>query len=171
MKGDPIQELVRDRNGHVSLPETDKEVLDAQVKQTLPAGYRNVEEQHNVEQSTSSLVLSPKPVEPASQDTSDSLPSIDFSSAPLDPIELAWWVAQQIKHFHSSKSELLEEEADEGSLNVIPHLPGLHNRHSDSDLVPLQITERERLRGENRERKKRWRESNAERSTKKFDIL
>ncbi|MCJ1387890.1 hypothetical protein MMC18_000733 [Xylographa bjoerkii] len=142
------------------LSKPDREVSAARVTQT----HAHVEAQHNREHSTSSTPLSPKLAEHSSQNSSDSSSNIDFSSAPSDPIELAWWVAQQITHFHGGQSESLEAEAEEGLPGVISHPPGVYTRHSDADLEPLQVAERERLRGENRERKKRWRETNAERN-------
>ncbi|KAH0552912.1 hypothetical protein GP486_006889 [Trichoglossum hirsutum] len=92
---------------------------------------------------------------------------IDLSTAPSDPVDLALWVAKQISHFGEhqrlSTGEGLEED-----------LPGsqgrqdsghLYNRrqHEDDD-NPEKAADRERVRVENRERKKRWRESNADRN-------
>ncbi|MCJ1404654.1 hypothetical protein MMC11_007880 [Xylographa trunciseda] len=140
---------------------SDRGVSTAGATHALQQGNTNVEEQHDMEHSTSSTFLSP---ELAGTNTPNSPSNIDFSSAPSGPIELAWWVAQQITHIHSRQSESLDMEADEGPLSVISHPPGMHTRHSDADLEPLQMAERERLRGDNRERKKRWRETNAERN-------
>lgn len=92
-------------------------------------------------------------------------PNIDFSTAPSDPIELAWWVAQQITHFQTEVSEPPEVRSDVGQKNSLSHPPGVRSRKSLADLEPQQVIEREKLRLENRERKKRWRGSNTERST------
>ncbi|MCJ1413587.1 hypothetical protein MMC19_007708 [Ptychographa xylographoides] len=91
-------------------------------------------------------------------------PNIDFTAAPSDPIELAWWVAQQISHFRPDDSDRGEPEAEGRQRKLLAHAPGMHTRQSDAYLEPQQIAEREKLREENRERKKRWRESNAERN-------
>ncbi|KAI9682111.1 MAG: hypothetical protein M1817_000165 [Caeruleum heppii] len=73
-----------------------------------------------------------------------SAPDVDFSTAPSDPTELALWVAKQISSF-----------GDEG---------GLYGHRYDDGDDPVLEAERERTKEENRERKKRWRESNAERN-------
>ena len=148
-----------------SLSGINKEVSSARVTQIVPAGYASVDGQRNGEYSTPSTLLSPILAEQVSRNSPDSSSNIDFQNAPSDPIELAWWVAQQITHFHGGQSRSPEVEADEGTPGVILHPPGVYTRRSNTDLEPLQVVERERLRGENRERKKRWRETNAERST------
>ena len=91
-------------------------------------------------------------------------PDIDFSSAPSDPIELAWWVAQQIIHFHSDVPASAKVENPEYPLQ---HSSQLHEKdicQADVDLDLRQTGERAKLRSENRERKRKWRESNVEKS-------
>lgn len=94
-----------------------------------------------------------------------SSPGVDFSSAPSDPIELALWVARQISSFQQTGSN--EMESTERSRNL-EHPPALYTRRSYDDDDPVKAAERERQREENRERKKRWRESNSERSVFTF---
>ena len=149
---------------HNSSPSQSTNGTSARVTQILPAGHASGEER-NREYSIPATLLTPELAEQASQNSPDSPSNIDFQNAPSDPIELAWWVAQQITHFHGGQLGSPEVEADEETLGVISHPPGVHTRRSATDLEPLQVEERERLRGENRERKKRWREINAERST------
>ena len=90
--------------------------------------------------------------------------NIDFTTAPSDPIELAWWVAQQISHFQTDvadSSQLLSEDRQ----NTISDRPPEGCTHySDEDVQLGELAEREKLREDNRERKKRWRESNTEKS-------
>ena len=101
----------------------------------------------------------------AKSDKQDSLAltslNIDLSSAPSDPKELAWWVAQQVTHFYRDSSESPVTDADDQSRRFLSHPPGIHARHSDAELEPEQIVKKQKLREEARERKKQWRESNA----------
>ena len=92
-------------------------------------------------------------------------PNIDFSSAPSDPIELAWWVAQQITHFQPDGYAASDLALDDGQQTTASPPQGLGTRPSNGGLPSRETAEREKLREENRERKKRWRESNTERST------
>ncbi|MCJ1419033.1 hypothetical protein MMC32_005384 [Xylographa parallela] len=161
---EPVHESSSNGLHSTSLSQSNKEVSSARVTQIVPAGYASVDEQRNGEYSTPSTLLSPILAEQVSRNSPDSPWNIDFQNAPSDPIELAWWVAQKITHFHGGQSRSPELEADEGTPGVILHPPGVYTRRSNTDLEPLQVVERERLRGENRERKKRWRETNAERN-------
>ena len=90
--------------------------------------------------------------------------TIDFTTAPSDPIELAWWVAQQISHFQTDvrdSSQLLFEDKQS---TTIDYPPEGCTRHSDEDVQLGELAEKVKLREDNRERKKRWRESNTEKS-------
>jgi len=87
--------------------------------------------------------------------------NIDLSTAPSDPKELAWWVAQQVTHFYRGSSESPATDLDDQSRRILSHPPGVHARHSDAQLEPEQIAKKKKLREEARERKKQWRESNA----------
>ncbi|MCJ1282100.1 hypothetical protein MMC26_001423 [Xylographa opegraphella] len=149
---------------NTSLSQIHKDFSTAQFTDVLPAKHASGDEQHIREYSPPSTLFLPKLAVPGSRHSPEISSNIDFQNAPSDPIELAWWVAQQITHFHSSQSESPEVVADKATLGVISHPPGVCTRRSDTNLEPLQVAERERLRGENRERKKRWRETNAERN-------
>lgn len=94
-------------------------------------------------------------------------PDVDFSSAPSDPVELALWVAQQISHFQQPGDES-NVELEHGSGSQSPALSPDPSQDNDD---PALIIERARQRVENRERKKRWRESNAERSEFTFEWM
>ena len=87
---------------------------------------------------------------------------IDFSAAPSDPIELAVWVAKQISSFHQPNGDD-NGDAVEGC-RPTAYAPELDVCRLDDDQGPEKAAERERQREDNRERKKRWRESNTERS-------
>ncbi|KAI9764406.1 MAG: hypothetical protein M1835_007571 [Candelina submexicana] len=91
-------------------------------------------------------------------------PEIDFSSAPSDPTELAIWVARQVSLFGEGRYSVGSEDED-GRPRMHMHPPAAFNRRNDEDDDPIRVAERERIREENRERKKRWRQSNTERST------
>ncbi|KAI9835990.1 MAG: hypothetical protein M1838_005170, partial [Thelocarpon superellum] len=91
-------------------------------------------------------------------------PDVDFSSAPSDPTELALWVAQQISSFGEGGRGSAETDASQGQQPAPSHPPGIYGRRLDDDDDPTKAAERERIREENRERKKRWRESNTERN-------
>ncbi|MCJ1375381.1 hypothetical protein MMC20_006616 [Loxospora ochrophaea] len=84
---------------------------------------------------------------------------IDFSTAPSDPVELAIWVAQQICHFGDEAIDM-----DEDRRRLFSHPPGVRTRRPDSGLDAMTVAELQKVRDENRERKKRWRQSNSERS-------
>lgn len=93
-----------------------------------------------------------------------SAPEIDFSSAPSDPTELALWVAKQISNFRDEGRDSMDMDEDEERRKLMMHPPGMYNRRFDEDNDPVKVAERERVREENRARKKKWRESNTERS-------
>lgn len=93
-----------------------------------------------------------------------SAPEIDLSSAPADPTELAIWVAKQISNFRDEGGDSMDGDEDEGRRKLMLHPPGMYNRRFDEDNDPIKVAERERVREENRARKKKWRESNTERS-------
>lgn len=116
-------------------------------------------------------VRSAKPImcNPMEIDTSGQprpkIPQIDLASAPADPTELAIWVAQQISHFQDESRDPTEVDDDQYRSRLLSHPPGIYGRRLDEDSDPAKVAEREKLREENRERKKRWRLSNTERST------
>lgn len=91
-------------------------------------------------------------------------PEIDLSSAPSDPTELAIWVAKQISNFRDEGRDSMDMDEDEERRKLMLHPPGMFNRRFDEDNDPIKVAERERVREENRARKKKWRESNTERS-------
>ena len=93
-----------------------------------------------------------------------SAPEIDLSSAPADPTELAIWVAKQISNFRDEARDSMDMDEDEERRKLMLHPPGMYNRRFDEDNDPIKVAERERVREENRARKKKWRESNTERS-------
>ncbi|KAI9879488.1 MAG: hypothetical protein M1830_008364 [Pleopsidium flavum] len=93
-----------------------------------------------------------------------SAPEIDFSSAPSDPTELAIWVAKQISNFRDEGRDSMDMDEDEERRKLMMHPPGMYNRRFDEDNDPIKVAERERVREENRARKKKWRESNTERN-------
>lgn len=105
---------------------------------------------------------------PASPPDQSSNFEVDFSSAPSDPVDLALWVAKQISKFgnHPEDSAGIAYRQ-----NSITHPPALQHRRFDEDDDPEIVAERERVREEARERKKRWRESNSERSMLKQSVL
>lgn len=105
---------------------------------------------------------SPKPGKPDKQDLL--IPTTfntDLSTAPSDPKELAWWVAQQVTHFYRDSSESPVTDIEDRSRRVLSHPPGVRARHSDAELEPEQFAKKQKQREEARERKKQWRESNA----------
>ena len=91
-------------------------------------------------------------------------PDINLSSAPTDPIELTWWVAQHLTHFQNTTS--LDPDLDSRRRNQTPPNRPLRRLQNvpNHDMEQRQVSERERVREDNRERKKRWRASNTERS-------
>ena len=91
-------------------------------------------------------------------------PDINLSSAPTDPIELTWWVAQHLTHFQNTAG--VDPEVDSRRRNQTPPTRPLRKLHNvpNHDMEQRQVSERERVREDNRERKKRWRASNTERS-------
>lgn len=93
-----------------------------------------------------------------------SAPEIDLSSAPSDPTELAIWVAKQISNFRDEGRDSMDMDEDEERRRLMLHPPGMYNRRFDEDNDPIKVAERERVREDNRARKKKWRESNTERS-------
>ena len=97
-------------------------------------------------------------------------PDVDFSSAPSDPTELALWVAKQISNFGEGGRDSVDSEGSAPRSRHMGHPPAMYNRRFDDDDDPTKVAERERVREENRERKKRWRESNAERSTSSYAL-
>ncbi|MCJ1243907.1 hypothetical protein MMC30_001104 [Trapelia coarctata] len=108
---------------------------------------------------------SPRLGNPDKQDSSTPTPfNVDLSTAPSDPRELAWWVAQQVTHFYQDGSESPAADLDDQSRRILSHPPGVHARHSDAELEPEQIAKKKKLREEARERKKQWRESNAQKN-------
>lgn len=154
-------------NGHDkdTLAGIDAGVQTQRSAQPVAAEYAALRVQHDGELSTSSTITSLLTIGTSNHEQLSSItPNIDFSSAPSDPIELAWWVAQQIAHFHEERASSPDAETEEHQRRLLSHPPGVHTRHSDAHLDPLQIADKEKLRGENRERKKRWRETNTERS-------
>lgn len=86
---------------------------------------------------------------------------VDFSSAPSDPVELALWVAQQISHFQQPRRDSAADP-DEQPSSAPSQAQSPEAIQANED--PAVAMERERQRFENRERKKRWRESNAVRN-------
>jgi hypothetical protein len=92
---------------------------------------------------------------------------IDLSTAPSDPVDLALWVAKQISHFGEQQRLSTEDDLDEdrsGSQGRQDSGQLYNRRQYEEDDSPEKAADRERVRVENRERKKRWRESNADRS-------
>ena len=95
---------------------------------------------------------------------------IDFAYAPSDPHDFIWWFAQQVAQMSDGG----------GGTNGTGSLPDFSEMTSIMRPMSLQAQgvdgvsgiarekEREKQRVDNRERKKRWRETNAERS--KFDL-
>lgn len=106
----------------------------------------------------------PMEIDPSCRPTPKN-PPIDLASAPADPTELAIWVAQQISHFQDEGRDPTEIDDDQHRSRLLSHPPGIYGRRLDEDSDPMKVAEREKLREENRERKKRWRLSNTERST------
>ncbi|KAI9831134.1 MAG: hypothetical protein M1819_005222 [Sarea resinae] len=89
---------------------------------------------------------------------------IDFSSAPSDPTELALWVAKQISNIRNEDRDSYDSEDLVARRRLMAQGPAIYNHRLDEDDDPAKAAERERIREENRERKKRWRQSNAERN-------
>lgn len=58
----------------------------------------------------------------------------------------------------------MDMDEDEERRKLMLHPPGMYNRRFDEDNDPVKVAERERVREDNRARKKKWRESNTERS-------
>ena len=94
--------------------------------------------------------------------------NIDFTTAPSDPIELAWWVAQQISHFQTDVPDSSRPLFEDRQNTTSDHPPEGGTRYSDEDVQLSELAEKEKLREDNRERKKRWRESNTEKSMVSF---
>ena len=113
------------------------------------------------EQSTRQLSLS---VATTSALPEDRQVSVDFTSAPCDPKELAIWVAEQIRLFASddASSVMTEVEKRRRSLS---HAPGAKAREkADKDLEPEKVAELEKSREIARIRKASWRNSKSEKS-------
>ncbi|MCJ1258984.1 hypothetical protein MMC24_006818 [Lignoscripta atroalba] len=91
------------------------------------------------------------------------IPDIDFASAPSDPIELAFWVAQQISHFKDDDTVPSDHE-NLKQQRLLSYLPSMNRRHSPTETDLVRTAGREKLREDNRERKQRWRRSNMEKS-------
>ncbi|KAI9762763.1 MAG: hypothetical protein M4579_000115 [Chaenotheca gracillima] len=89
---------------------------------------------------------------------------VDLSSVPTDPTEVALWVAKQISNFGDGARGSDGLDMTPERQRVLMHPPAIYTRRFDEDDDPTKVAERERVREENRERKKRWRESNAERN-------
>jgi Protein of unknown function (DUF3020) len=89
---------------------------------------------------------------------------IDLSTAPSDPVDLALWVAKQISHFGEHQRLSTEDDLDEDRPGRRDSGQLYNRRQYEDDDDPDKVADRERVRVENRERKKRWRESNADRS-------
>ena len=96
--------------------------------------------------------------------------NIDFTTAPSDPIELAWWVAQQISHFQTDVPDASQPLFENRQITTPDPLPEGCTRYSDEDVQLSELGEKEKLREDNRERKKRWRESNTEKSMVSFSF-
>jgi hypothetical protein len=98
-------------------------------------------------------------------------PHVDFSTAPSDFTELAWWVAQQVTHFHNDNSQSPVTESDEQLTISTPRSTRRVNQRVTRDGERKQSPGRQKQRDDNRERKKRWRENNTLKSKSLHDDI
>lgn len=131
----------------------------------------NVQESKDASHKTmSDSNISPSHSQRGSGATADASPpkdSIDFSSAPSDPVELAIWVAKQIRQFEVPivPGPEVESEPKDFRRSSLSHAPGVQIRHkSDEGADATVIAERDKQRDENRKRKQNWRGNHLERS-------
>lgn len=93
--------------------------------------------------------------------------AIDFSSAPSDPVQLAFWVAHQIRQY----AVIDGSGSDNGSghdgsrRSSQSHPPGRCIREkSDHGVDAATIADRDKMRDGNRRRKQSWRNTHLDRS-------
>ena len=168
----------RQRNLKVNVMDTPpKEAngdLDPQTSASVRAARAVIADAVSVE-TTPSPPQTPKPVSPRHTPSrvlrSDTkaineshAPDINLSAAPTDPIELTWWVAQHLTHFQNTTS--LDVDIDSRKCNQTPSIRTLRKLPDSPphDMEQRHVSERDRVREDNRERKKRWRADNKERS-------
>jgi hypothetical protein len=90
---------------------------------------------------------------------------IDFAVAPTDPTEFVWWFAHQIASVPSASGfNGADPLPGFDSMTSIMRPLSMFSQGPDHDPNIVREKEREKQRVDNRERKKRWRETNAERS-------
>ena len=85
--------------------------------------------------------------------------TVDFASAPSDPVELALWVAEQIELFASEDTISVMEE-DEKRRRSLSHAPGAKIREkNDKNLDPEKLAQLQKTREISRTRKANWRKN------------
>ena len=85
--------------------------------------------------------------------------TVDFASAPSDPVELALWVAEQIQLFASKGTNSVMEE-DEKRRRSLSHAPGAKIREkNDKNLDPEKLSQLQKTREISRTRKANWRKN------------
>lgn len=100
----------------------------------------------------------------------DAQVSVDFATAPSDPVELAIWVAEQIENFAARRAgeELTESEK---KLRSLSHAPGVRARdQNDKGLDLATLAAKDKAREVGRLRKAKWRKKNAEASKEHRDV-
>ncbi len=100
------------------------------------------------------------------QDLTQAKDSIDFSTAPSDPVDLSLWVAQQIGKFETENAVdiNLESGRDDSRRSLLSHPPAPHSRQRNDEIDAAAIAERDERRDGDRKRKQSWRSSHHERS-------
>ena len=96
--------------------------------------------------------------------------TVDFASAPSDPVELAFWVAEQIQLFASEDTISVLEE-DEKRRRSLSHAPGAKIREkNDKNLDPEKLSQLQKTREISRTRKANWRKNKDATSKSNIDI-
>ncbi|KAI9838495.1 MAG: hypothetical protein M1837_002453 [Sclerophora amabilis] len=147
------------------LPTYDMAALAAKAAEAAIANMNAGQNRNTTDhQGTQEASPEDRPEPPDHLNVSIPPPDVDLSSLPSDPTEVALWVAKQISNFGDGVRGSAESELTPDRQKILMHPPAIYTRRFDEDDDPNKIAERERVREENRERKKRWRESNAERN-------
>jgi hypothetical protein len=172
----PADYYVRDGTDRIRNGEGDTTTLATETARAAISAMASAAHREGVVGGSDSMSTAPKGANrndnSGTQDIQAQFPKptidIDLSTAPSDPVDLALWVAKQISHFGehqrlSTEEDLEEDRPGSQSRQESGHL--YNRRQYEDDDNPEKAADRERVRVENRERKKRWRESNAGRST------
>ncbi|KAI9834679.1 MAG: hypothetical protein M1826_000081 [Phylliscum demangeonii] len=150
---DDAQDGATDEQSRVKLEAGENDLADeGQLEVKIKIHEDGAPELEVREQSTADQVITS--TDDPSNDRSVSPGDIDWTCAPSDPQELAVWVAEKIRTLKSAAEDTAEQQQDEDDVTMAK------DQGSDENCDPQKAAEIERQRQENRERKKRWRESN-----------